>query len=367
MLKSTPLARPVCWLILTLCAMLNGTGTALAQHAEWSRWYFGSLAALRFTPDSALALSDSRMVSVAACATVCDSTGRLLLYSNGRRVWNGRHQLLINGTRLGGDSLSSQGCSLVPIPQRPGLYYLFTLNAGFTSQAPGLRVAEIDVRAANGQGQVVNSNQVVVPDSLLQRLGNHGFMETQALVRHATGRDFWLVTHLLDTNQFISVLVSGSGFTRSSVVLSAAGVVHTLLPGSDSRFDATGAMAVAPTGRRLGLVSHILGAEVFDFDPSTGRVTNPIRLGFGIYSAGIAFSPNGALVYVSRQGPGFGTACTLNATTEVRQFDLQLATPTAVAASGLIITGAASRFGACNGPPMAVFIPPHCAVGMQRS
>ncbi|GAA4349521.1 hypothetical protein GCM10023185_06340 [Hymenobacter saemangeumensis] len=307
--------------------------------AEWSRWYFGHQAALRFTPDSAIVLQDSRMVSEAASATICDSTGRLLLYSNGRRVWNGRHQLLVNGERLGGDSTSSQGCALVPNPRRRGYYFLFTLDGWFTQQRRGLRVAEINVNAANGQGSVLSLNQPVVPDTLLQRLGNRDFMEMQALVRHANGHDYWLVTHLLDTNVFLSVLVTGNGFSRSSIVVSSVGLVHHLAGNANSRADMPGALAVSANGRRLALTSQILGAEVFDFNPGNGRVTNPIRLGYGIYSEGIAFSPDGSLLYQSRRGPGsgFGHPCSLNAICEVRQFDLRLSTPAAVAASGILV------------------------------
>ena len=326
-------------IIVLACGLAALPRPARAQ-AEWSRWYFGNLAGLRFTPDSAVVLPDSRMESVAACATISDSAGRLLLYSNARRIWNGRHQVLVNGIRLGGDSLSSQGCALVPIPRRRGVYYLFTLDAWFTPQRRGLRVAEVDVNAAGGRGSVLSLNQPVVPDTLLQRLGNRDFMEMQGLVRHANGRDLWLVTHLLDTNLFLSVLVTGNGFPRSAVVVSAAGMVRTLQPGNaNSLPDAPGSIAVAPNGRRIALISQILGAEVFDFDPATGRVANPIRLGWGIYSAGVAFSPDGNLLYISRHEPGqgAGNGCVLNAVSQVRQYDLRLPTPAAVAASGVVV------------------------------
>ena len=322
---------------LLLAVLGMGVQPGRAQQAQWSRWYFGSQAALRFTPDSAVVLADSRMKSAAAAASVSDSAGRLLLYSNGRRVWNGNHQLLINGSGIGGDSLSSQGCALVPNPRHRGLYYLFTLDAWFTPQRRGFRVAEVDIRAAAGRGTVLSTNQSVVPDSLLRRLGNRDFMELQALVRHSNGRDNWVVTHLLDTNLFISVLVNGAPFTRASVVVSSAGTVQTLSGNTTSLPNAPGSLAVSADGRRLGLVSQILGAEVFDFDPATGRVSNPIRLVGGVYTAGVAFSPSGSLVYVSRQGPASNPLCSLNAITEVRQFDLRLPSPAAIAASALVV------------------------------
>lgn len=339
MLKSTPLAlQRILLVALILCSVLMVPRTARGQNKEWSRWYFGNYAGLRFTPDSAVVLTDSRMYSIAASASVCDSVGRLQLYSNGARVWNGRHQLLRNGASLGGDSISSQGCVVVPRPGRLGNYYLFTLD-GWPSNAVrrGLRMAEIDLNAAAGQGEVLLTNQPVVPDSLLQRLGRRDFMEQAALLRSADGRSWWLVTHLLDTNTFLSIKIDGTAFGRSNVVLSNAGRVRTILPGNaNSQVDGAGCLAASPDGRRLALNTLINGCEVFDFDATTGRVSNAINIGYGIYSYGVAFSPNGRLLYFSRQGPAAGTACTFNAITEVRQVDVSLPAA-AVAASATVV------------------------------
>ena len=338
MVKTSNRVRLKPLLVVAVLLALCGLGpSALGQQAEWSRWYFGTHAALRFTPDSAVVLTDNRMQNSSACASLSDSLGRLQVYSNGVQAWNGRHQRMRNSAALGGDSLSSQGCVLVPRPGRAGRYYLFTLDSWLgRNPRRGLRMAEIDVNAGAGQGEVLLTNQPVVPDTLLLRLGQHDFMEQAALLRHPDGRSWWLVTHLLDTNQFLSIRIDGTSFTRASVVLSSTGRVRTILPGNaNSQVDGVGCLATSPDGRRLALNSLINGCEVFDFDAATGRVSNPINLGYGVYSYGVAFSPNGRLLYCSRQGPNT-TSCTGNAITEVRQFDVTLPAA-AVAASAVTV------------------------------
>ena len=337
------------WLLLLLLLGWGAGRPARGQQLEWSRWYFGNRAALRFTPDSAVALADSRMQTASACASLSDSAGHLLVYSNGARAWNGRHQLLRNSAVLGGDSVSSQGCVLVPRPGQAGRYYLFTLDTWLgRNPRRGLRMAELDVAAAGGQGEVIRSNQPVVPDTLLQRLGGRDFMEQAALVRHPDGRSWWLLTHLLDTNLFLSIRIDGTGFFRNSVVLSHAGRVRTLLPGNaNSHVDGLGSLAVSPDGRRLALNSLINGCEVFDFDPATGQVSSPIFLGFGIYSFGVAFSPNSRLLYCSRQGPNqgpnTGDSCVGNAITEVRQFDVTLPAAAVAASAAVVYNGCGAQ------------------------
>lgn len=105
---------------------------------------------------------------------------------------------------------------------------------------------------------------------------------------------------------------------------------------ANSLVDGAGCLATSPDGRRLAPNSLINECEVFDFAPATGRVSNPGYLGYGVYSFGMAFSPNSRLLYCSRQGLAIGGSCTRNAITEVRQFDVPLPAA-AVAASALTV------------------------------
>ena len=337
-------AARYCFFLFACCSLLPNASRAQAQ-ATWRTWYFGQRAGLRFSSDSVAVLTNSQMSSGAASASVSDANGSLLFYSNGEKAWNRQHQLMANGDSLAGFQGTAQGCAIVPNPQRAGWYYLFTNDSGLFS-APnrkGLRVSEVDLSQAGGLGQVVNKNQPVLPDTLLQRLGRRPLMEQLALIRHANGRDYWVVVHLLDSNAFLSVQVTGSGVARSSIVVSTVGAVHQLQGSSSSIFDAPGYMTASSDGQRLVFNSHILGAELFHFDPGTGRVSNPVRLlRSGVYSYGAAFSPDNNLVYIARQGPNLGSnGCPgANAISDITQYDLRAAN---IGNSGIVIANTCSQ------------------------
>jgi len=63
---------------------------------EGNIWYFGSHAGLDFNNDTVIALEDNAMWDNDNSSTICDSSGRLLFYTNSDTVWNRLHQIMQN-------------------------------------------------------------------------------------------------------------------------------------------------------------------------------------------------------------------------------------------------------------------------------
>lgn len=357
--------RLLCGLLLSL------TLTAGYAQGVYSRWDFGQRAALYFGPDSVRALTDSQLQSEEASATVCDDQGRLLFYGNGEQLWNRQHQPLSNGQNLGGSNHAAQGCAIVAKPGQPGRYYVFTLDAVENQLRGGLRLAEVDMALAGGLGAVVSKQQPVVPDTLLRRLGATAVNEEMALVRHANGRDYWLITHLYVSNAFVSILLSPGVVPGSRCVVSAVGrqigasnLTFPYAPG--------GSMAASPDGRRLAYTYAVSGTELLDFDKATGRLSNPVRLELapGVarpdmnpYHYGAAFSPDGQLLYTSLVQPDPSALADQRPNVFVTQYLMQPVVST-VAQSGLVVysttqllAGGLSRFvrGLQRGPDGLIY------------
>jgi gliding motility-associated-like protein len=95
-----------------------------------------------------------------AKATICDKNGELVLYTDGRTVWNKNHEIVVNGESLiSGDAYQSNRPIFVPYPKKDGWYILFyeedyyTISGGRYDNA--LYFAEINSMANNGKGEVV--------------------------------------------------------------------------------------------------------------------------------------------------------------------------------------------------------------------
>src|ERR1039458_6071077 len=91
-------------------------------------WYFGSKAGLDFSSGSLIAVTNGQLVSDNS-ASISDTAGHLLFYTDGISVWNKNHQLMPNGTGLNGDAYGK--VVIVPKPLNDSIYYIF-----YTSVTP---------------------------------------------------------------------------------------------------------------------------------------------------------------------------------------------------------------------------------------
>ena len=93
---------------------------------EANIWYFGRNAGLDFNSGNPISLNDGQLSTEEGCATISNSNGNLLFYTDGITVWNKNHQIMPNGIGLLGDPSSAQSAIIVPKPNSSTIYYVFT-------------------------------------------------------------------------------------------------------------------------------------------------------------------------------------------------------------------------------------------------
>ena len=82
--------RKIIFLLLWVCT------TTFAQN-EANIWYFGANAGLDFNSGSPVALTNGQLNTLEGCATLCNNSGQLLMYTDGITVYNKNHTVMING------------------------------------------------------------------------------------------------------------------------------------------------------------------------------------------------------------------------------------------------------------------------------
>ncbi|MDX5585989.1 MAG: hypothetical protein QNK20_13935, partial [Aureibaculum sp.] len=109
-----------------------------------ANWYFGNQAGLHFTDTNQEpnALTDGAMNTDGGSASISDSDGNLLFYSNGINVWGSDHKTIKNGTGLYGSTTVSQSVLILPNPNEENVYYIFT-NQGQETGSLGLHYSII--------------------------------------------------------------------------------------------------------------------------------------------------------------------------------------------------------------------------------
>ncbi len=72
--------------------------TVFSQINRNKIWYFGEYAGLDFNFNPPVPLNNSAMNQDEGCASISDLYGAILFYTDGRKIWNRNHQVMLNGT-----------------------------------------------------------------------------------------------------------------------------------------------------------------------------------------------------------------------------------------------------------------------------
>jgi len=262
-------------------------------------WYFGDGAGLDFNPDPddenaptprPIATPHNQNIP-AGTTTISDQAGQVLFFTDGESVWDLNGDLMQNGDQIGGDNTASQGVIAVPVPTQPTLFYLFTTQ----SSAGGTNIVSyslVDIKSENetGVGNVVTKNNFLFSPA------------TEQSAALTAGDTTWVLFHELGNNTFRAYPVTANGIGQP--VLSSVGSNHGFNSG-------VGAMKFSPDGDKVAVTISEGGCnrvEIFDFDQSTGELTEYARLDLGcdgdIY--GLEFSEDGDRVLVSYRNGGPG-------------------------------------------------------------
>jgi gliding motility-associated-like protein len=260
-------------------------------------WYFGDKAGIDFLSGTATALTDQNvMTAFKASSSICDSMGNFLFFTNGNKVWDRTFTLMPNATGLAGDLGATQPCIIVPWPGDSTLYYIFTVDIlqftdSVTYKTDGLTATIIDLKERGGLGDATST---FLNKPLLSPV-------TQKLtaVKHRNGKDYWVIVHKWDSDEFHSWHITPYGIAPA--IVSKAGSIHG---GKKAQANnAVGYMKASPDGTKIALaVEYKKVIELFDFDNETGAVTNPRSYNTtipGVNPYGIEFSPDGRKLYAT--------------------------------------------------------------------
>lgn len=287
-------------------------------------WVFGDRMGLSFN-GATPTFTSTAIRTLGGSASVCNAAGQLLFYTQGDTVWNKNHQIMPNGSGLiapyasNTGTQSSQGQLILPVIGNPDRYYIFSQEAstdyiyGGDPFASRLYYSVVDMTLNGGLGDVVTGQKKIQLDS--------GLTSEKMIAIPGENCNLWLLVHKIEDATFKAYEITASGISTSPVVSVSGNMTGPLSY-------AMGKMKVSPNGKKLALSNWLLGSygcELFDFNPATGAVSNPVVVDSLPTNISSCFSPDGSKLYLlNYYGDGGGALFQLN---------LSLSTPSAIAAS----------------------------------
>ena len=230
-------------------------------------------------------------------ASYADSVGNLLFYTNGIYIANKLHELMENGDSLNPGPIANMQASdgygvyqsefFLQLPDNPNLFYLFHMKFDwhdvFVTAVTTLYITQIDLTLNDSLGAVTIKNEEILTD---------GRFGTITAVKHANGRDWWILTCEQTDNKYFKFLFTPEGLSD---------VEEFELQPEFPEIFSNGPLVFSPDGTKFARYEVNHGAYVYDFDRCTGTFSNPQFVGLPetTLGGGAAISPNSRFLYVS--------------------------------------------------------------------
>ncbi|MFV0237655.1 MAG: T9SS type B sorting domain-containing protein [Flavobacteriales bacterium] len=274
----------------------------MAGQKQSAHWFFGSKGGLDFTSGKPVEKAGN-LETLEGSASISDVRGNLLFYTDGTTVYNAKHQIMLNGIGLLGNTSSTQSAIIAPDPSNFKRFYIFTVDVPYVDPddvndtISGINYSLVDMTLDDGLGGVVSSQKNI---PLLEYAS-----EKIAATSHYSENAIWIIAFsnekraLQDSkfNTFYAFKVDETGVSKEPVKS-----VLNIYPNS-YYIDYRGYLKFSPNGSKIVCNSQLSGSFVADFNKETGKVSNPLTLEMEddvlleeVYGA--EFSPSGQYLYI---------------------------------------------------------------------
>ncbi|HOS49203.1 MAG TPA: hypothetical protein PLG57_11230, partial [Bacteroidia bacterium] len=172
-------------------------------------WAFGDSAGINFNNLTNPQPIASNLDSRGSCVSISDTNGILLFYSGisintigfSASIYNGNNQLVANGDSIVGEGWYNE-LLILPMPNFYKKFYVFSIDV---SSYYGFYYSIVDMNLNGGLGEVTIKNQTLHNIQMADCLG---------AIKHANGRDWWLLMRTAANNfddKYYRYLVSPNG------------------------------------------------------------------------------------------------------------------------------------------------------------
>lgn len=296
-MKNIILIKKLLFLILIVNSSFSIVYSQSSEIKRTNHWFFGQKAGLDFTTGTAVADTNGQMTVLEGNATMSDTSGNLLFYTDGKTVWNAQHDTMMNGiiNGVGLFATPRQGALIIPLPGTQNIYYIFTVDGWEHQYQNGLRYHIIDMNLDNGKGAVTQKNITLFTPSTEQLAG----------IKDATGCGYWIVSHERYTDKFRAYHITSAGVDTNAII-SAIGADYGYM--ANLNYYAGGAqLKFSPNGKFIAssnFWAFFNGTqipdtlELYQFNSTSGILYNKNVIPADTNLHAYTFSPNSNFIFI---------------------------------------------------------------------
>jgi hypothetical protein len=229
-----------------------------------------------------------------------DTQGNLFAMSDGFDIYNKDFKIMLNGDSinfgevwvnyLGASFPDQNNCVFLPKPGSETTVYLIHRACNYGSKGVvyynRLYYSEIDMSGDSGNGKVISKNKLIFSKNLVA--------DGITSVKHANGRDWWLIQTSPNSNLYYIFLIDPSG-----IKLHHEQLIGPSIPSIENYGNGNDLFSL--DGNHYANFNLFRGILLMDFDRCTGLFTNPIHipvlLKWPYIHGSVAFSSSGRFLY----------------------------------------------------------------------
>ncbi|REJ81328.1 MAG: T9SS C-terminal target domain-containing protein [Bacteroidetes bacterium] len=231
-------------------------------------------------------------------SAISDSTGQLLFYTNGCFIANALNDTMPDGDGMSTTPCGDQNCGYgtnivlqstlaIPDPGNLSQYYIFHETCEHSTQLHpwNLLYSKVDLSLQGGLGAVTHKNT-----DILSQVLDGGILTG---TRHGNGRDWWVMVHGHNTDEYIRFLVTPEG-VQGPFRQNIGPIIWN---------DARGNSKFSPDGTLFATSTFQADVRLFNFDRCTGLLSNMRYYDThdSIFIACLEFSASSRFLYLSAQ------------------------------------------------------------------
>lgn len=269
------------------------------SQGENNNWYFGQAATLNFAfnPPISVSPSNSSMNQYEGVASISDSNGNLLFYSDGITIWNRIGTEMPNGNGLTGDISSCQSVIIIPYPEQPKKYFIITNPRAGLSIFNYVSYSIIDMDLNNGFGDIpIGFKNIALKDEngLSISLNSEGLTS----VINDKGNGYWV---LIKRDKLYSFPITKNGFSNIPII--------SLIPNNIMNDNGVEHIKISPDNTKISITksNSPSSVKIYNFNNFNGQIDNSYSLeviGNALYTS--EFSPDNKILYITSGLPGEG-------------------------------------------------------------
>lgn len=276
---------------------------------QWSNWYLNGRSLVTFrngapeartdfspVPGSFTSFGDMTFAATSdhGISYADPVTGEMKFIVSAISAFDKNYKVIISGEFLRGCSGYAGIRQLIPFPNDPNKFYvvqfqdmsapILAASTGLQVRCPnpiGLGYSVFDLSLNGGLGNFSSINTVLQGGTALG----------MQLVRHANGKDVWVLTHDFGNNQFKAYLFTDAGVNAPVVTAIGPNIIA-----QNTNID--GSFTVSHDGRTL-FMARPRNKECYlmDFNNATGTLSNSRRFATGYEMTMPVFSPDDSKLY----------------------------------------------------------------------